>query len=413
MIILSRLNKKALFLLLFSPIIAYIYALLGVSQLTFIELLNIIFFSYGVIYVLTKRHIRIPLFVWFVLFFALYRVVWNGLLYIEGDRTFQSFLFQSIRGLTIFFVLTLIYNTRFSEAFIKKSIVVIKITVIVAVIASIIQVLIPEFLSAGAFFRDDYELSHDLYRVRRSSIFGFVGPGTLGLSFIPLLSVLVGYLVYKRNNSYLLFLVMGGGVALLSNTRYIIVGFVLVTIQLLANKRLSLTGTIKYAVTIGLVLLLAWQILEYLGYDFFQWYDTRLLAEGSITGTTRYYAILNFLEFFPRAPIFGTGILTDEIRAASHAYGSSHIHVGYLSHLVYYGVIGCFFLFGYWFLLAKNLYQTAKKTNYWGSFFAFLVFLWSFATMSQPSVFYYGLLFAFVFDKYHRDIYESNNAKTV
>ena len=96
-------------------------------------------------------------------------------------------------------------------------------------------------------------------------------------------------------------------------------------------------------------------------------------------------------------------MITDEIKRASQAIGSSHIHVGYLSHLVAYGIVGCFFLFGFWFLLVKKLYRTAKQTNYWGSFFAFLTFLWAFATFSHSSIFLYGLIFALVFNKYFED----------
>ena len=93
--------------------------------------------------------------------------------------------------------------------------------------------------------------------------------------------------------------------------------------------------------------------------------------------------------------------MTSEIIAESRKVGSSHIHVGYLSHLTAFGLIGCFFLFGFWYLLIRNLFKTARYSHYWGSVFAFLAFLWSFTTMSQSSIFYYGIIWAFVFDKYY------------
>ena len=152
--------------------------------------------------------------------------------------------------------------------------------------------------------------------------------------------------------------------------------------------------------------------MVYLGYDFLDWYNTRLLAEGSIKETTRFKAIENFIVFFPREPIFGTGVhLTDEILSASKSVGSSQIHVGYLSHLVSYGLVGSFFLFGFWYLIAKKLLITAKQTNYWGSFFAFLTFLWAQATLVHFSIFYYGLIFALVFDKYIQDRHKYNIGK--
>ncbi len=120
-------------------------------------------------------------------------------------------------------------------------------------------------------------------------------------------------------------------------------------------------------------------------------------------GQPGYKAIGNFIYFFPEHPFFGTGTMTDEIRVASKAVGSSQIHVGYLSFLVYFGIFGCFFLFGSWFLLSRKLLNTAQLTNYWGSFFGFLTFLWSFATMNLSFIFFYGITFCLVFDKYFHD----------
>jgi len=99
--------------------------------------------------------------------------------------------------------------------------------------------------------------------------------------------------------------------------------------------------------------------------------------------------------------------LTEEIKEASKAVGSSQIHVGYLSHLVSFGIVGSFFMFGFWFLLAKKLYKSAKYTKYWGSFFAFLIYLWAQTTLVYYSIFFYGLIFAFVFDKYVKDNYSN------
>ena len=97
--------------------------------------------------------------------------------------------------------------------------------------------------------------------------------------------------------------------------------------------------------------------------------------------------------------------MTDDIRDASNAIGSSQIHVGYLCGLVYFGIIGAFFLFGFWFQLTKHLYKNAKRTKYWGAFFAFLVFLSANLSLVKFHVFFYGILFALIFDKYYSDKY--------
>jgi hypothetical protein len=95
--------------------------------------------------------------------------------------------------------------------------------------------------------------------------------------------------------------------------------------------------------------------------------------------------------------------MSEEVWIASNAFGSSQIHVGYLAHLVAFGAIGSLFLFGFWFALTLNLRKTAMKTGYWGSFYAFLVFLWSNVTLVHYTIFFYGLIFALIFDKHYKD----------
>ena len=56
-------------------------------------------------------------------------------------------------------------------------------------------------------------------------------------------------------------------------------------------------------------------------------------------------------------------------------------------------------------MLTKSLLKTAKITNYWGSFFAFLIFLWAQATLVYHTIFFTGLIFALIFDKYYYDKY--------
>jgi hypothetical protein len=174
--------------------------------------------------------------------------------------------------------------------------------------------------------------------------------------------------------------------------------------QVLFRYNFNLKSIVLYSLSYALLLLFIIQILQIIGYDLQDWFRERLFKESSLQDMTRFKAIYTFLQFFPKYYLFGNGQIYDNaVRAYSHRMGSSHIHVGYLSHLVAYGITGCFLLYGFWLLLALKLFKTAKLTNYWGSFFAFLTFWWAFATFSQPSIFYYGLIFALVFDKFFTD----------
>lgn len=403
----NKMTYGLLYLFLLSPMIAYIYTVwLNLPKnITYIYIF--ITFILGVYFILSKRNIYYPKFALFAFFFAIYYLICR--LITNPESYFLTKIYYDIIFFSICFFLIVIYNTTFPDIFIKNCIFIIKITVILTCAVSIIQVFFINFLNPLIYISEDFGSAipnSSLYNLRRGSIFGLIEANALGLAFIPLLSILIGYMLIKREKLYYLFIILGGIVAFLSNTRYIMIGFLLITFQALVFNKITLKGIAKFVSLIVPAFFFFYLILQKLGYNFQDWYSTRLMAEGSLTETTRYKAIDVFLKYFPQKPLLGFGSMTKDILEASNAIGSSHIHVGYLSHLVAFGLVGCFFLFSFWYLLVKRLYQTAKRTNYWGSFFAFLMFLWAFVTMSQSSIFYYGLLFAFVFDKYYYDKYK-------
>jgi hypothetical protein len=388
--------------MLFSPLLSYVtLGLWGLRSITYYFTLFTVF--YGIVFILiNNKTIKFPRLLYLLIFYSIFQTIWSfwngglerrGLLEIIINREFTS----------IIFIIIIIYNTNFNKRFIDRCISMIKVTVILAAIVSLIQVLDYSFMDASPSWgsKAGVNMLDNLYTARRTSIFGFVDRNEIGLSFIPLLSVLIGVLLFQRNRVYYIYLLLGAIIAFLSNTRYVMIALLLITFQLLVVQRVKIKDLTKYVFIIFISGFLLLRIISYLGYDFNDWYNVRLFSEGSIKETTRYKAINNFLIFFPQSPIFGFGGVTDEITDASHAIGSSQIHVGYLAHLVYYGIIGSFFLFSFWFLLAKKLYKTAKKSNYWGSLFAFLTFLWANATLVYFSIFFYGIVFALVFDQWY------------
>ena len=411
MIKLNKITYGFLYVMLFSPILAYILSgALGLRSIMFY--FKVFTVLYGVFFLsVNPKKIRIPNFAILTLLFVGYLFIWT---FFNGDferRGLFAILLNNIH-LAIFFIIIIIYNTNFSKSFIQKTKKIFKITVLLAAIVSIIQIFDTNFLNAWSYWNPERGATYllgDIYTHRRSSIFGFIDQNSLGLSFIPLLAVLVGYMLYVKDKKYYIYLILGGLTALLSNSRYVMAGFLIITFIILVVQKVKITGFFKYAFVLFVIGFLLYQALFFFGYDFKSFYEKRLFPEGSLYETTRYKAIENFLIFFPKTPIFGTGVhLTDEIREASRDVGSSQIHVGYLSYLVSYGIVGSIFLFGFWFILAKKLYRTAKFTGYWGSFFAYLTFFWAQATLVLPSIFFYGLIFALIFDKHFQDKYREN-----
>jgi len=390
-----------LYILLFSPVLSYVYIVLLRLPKTILHFYVLIFFAFGLFFIINRKNIRFPKFLWLLAIYATYRLIW---LFIS-DVSYHplTFIYYSILHYSILFTVVMIYNTNFSSRFINRSFKIIKITVILAAIASIIQVFEHTFLYGWEYL--GRELEGNLYTYRRTSIFGFTDQNEVGLSYIPLGAVLIGSLLLKRNKINLLYTILIGITAFLSNGRYIMIGFVILTIQYLIFYKIKILRTFKYILIVFISFFIIYQIILFLGYDMESWINQRLFTEGSIKETTRYKSIKTFATYFPQKPFFGTGVhLTNEIKEASEEIGSSQIHVGYLSHLVSYGLIGSFFLFSFWFSLARHFYKTAKKTNYWGSFFAFLIYFWAQVTLVNYSIFFYGLIFALVFDKYYQDL---------
>jgi hypothetical protein len=397
------------YLMLFSPVLSYItFGLLGQPPIYYY--LSRTVFLYGMFYLFFfNKKIIIPKSAWYLIGYIIFLFIWS-IFTGEFARKPLGSLSNNI-FIDILFILLIINNTKFTDRFINRSILIIKITVVIATVASIIQVFDSEFLNATPIWQKNEEHSiviQGIYAERRVSIFGYVDPAELGLSYMPILSIFIGYLLYYKSKSYIYFLVFGGITAFLSNTRFIMVSFLIITIQIFISENTKYKGMLKYLIYATLGAFLFYQLLTIFGYNLEDWYNQRLFAEGSIKETTRYKAIDNFLIFFPEKTLLGYGGPTEEMTKVSNEAGSSQIHVGYLAGLVYYGIVGCFFLFGFWFQLAKKFFKTAKLTRYWGSFFAFLTFLWANATLVSFQIFFVGLIFTLILDKYFNDKYIAN-----
>lgn len=79
---------------------------------------------------------------------------------------------------------------------------------------------------------------------------------------------------------------------------------------------------------------------------------------------------------------------------------SSQVHVGYLDHLISWGIIGSIFYFGFLIMVIWEFRKTALHSQFWGSFYAICIFMFANLTLVKHHMFFYGILYAFVFNKY-------------
>jgi hypothetical protein len=391
--------------LLLLPILGVLYTVVLGLPKPVIQPFTFFAFIVGMLLWILKNRFFIPQNIVLIFIFGIYNMIW--ILFLNHDRHIFTTIYDIIVPFTTFLLFAVIHNSNFSDKFIANSILIIKILVFITAGVSIIQVFDQDFLNIEYYFgRDKFDSGKikTLYTYRRISIYGMVGPQSLGLGFMPLFSILIGYIMYKKQKHILLYLILGAIIAMLTNTRYIMGSYIIICLQIFVYAKSKFILSLKYIIVFFILAFTIHNLLKGFGYDITEWVEVRLFAEESLDQTTRFRAFTTFGIIFPESPIFGIGYQNDKVVAMSKSIASSsHIHVGYLSHLVNYGIVGCFFLFGFWFLIIKKLWLNAKKTGYWGSVFGFLSFFWAFSTMSQSSILYSGLIYAIIFDKFFKE----------
>jgi hypothetical protein len=390
--------KFFLYILLFSPVLAFFVANAGISEYRYF--LRPVF--WGVCFfwfVAHKNRIRIPSYLFYLMGYILFKGSWDLYNYYTNQKEFAE-LFRKPH-IEILLILLMIENSFFDDKFIRSSLRILKITLWIALGFSFIQL----FVDPMFFYHTDFEDAQStLYQIRRQSVFSYIDENSLGFDFLPLFAVLLGMALHNKENFG--FIVLSATIiSFSSNTRYIMVGYLVVLFQILVYSKFRLSQLIKYSLMFILAGTVLFYFLQFAGYNLEEYISERIFPEKDITKSTRFFAFEIFQQFFHKNMWIGTGQhLTNEIEAALEGY-SSQIHVGYLSHLVSYGIVGSFFLFMFWFKLLSALFKDAKLSGYYGSVFAFLVFLWSNMTLVYYSIFTYGLIMSFVYSKYMRDKY--------
>jgi len=308
---------------------------------------------------------------------------------------FITYLFSNTWLHAVAFLI-LVENTIFDDRFIKDIILFFKITIVTAFIVSLIQFVYDPFFFTPDEFRINF-LTREEFNLRLPSIFGFLTLRDVGASFIPIMSILIGYYLFRNQKFHYLWLVLSGFVFFASKSRWIYLNLILILLQYPLIKGINFKKVIWFSGAALLSLILLVFLMKEAGFDFERFIEERLLSDSA---STRFLAIDMFLEFFPQNPVFGSGIHVGEDLARAIGGRSSQIHIGYLSHLYEYGIFGSVILFYSLYLLYLRFYRVAADSRYYGSLFALITFLAANLTLVDFSLYHYGLMFAFIFNKY-------------
>jgi len=410
--LLTIITKYFFYLLAFTPIIGYLLrGLYGLKVAAITLFGNIALF---VVILMTIKFgylaLKKPKYFMLGMLFAIYWFIWgqfNGIVEFSG---LPKLIFAN-PFLLILFVFIIIENTSFSERFIKRLILLFKITIVISFIVSLIQVLVDSHFFYPQQLIEETDTMSELgfYEIRNQSIFGYLDQNDIGLSFVPIISLFVGYHFYNKNNLiFMIFVIIAGLVCFLTNGRYVMINFILIFCQVFFLKNLTLFKKIRYLVSSVILIGLIITGLTYLGYDINDFWEERIMSES---GNSRIIAFDMFGRFFGEHPLFGTGVRTNN-ELMSALYGrSSQIHVGYLSAFFEWGIVGASLIFIYWYRIAKDLYKKAKLSLFYGAFFGFMTFLIANTVLVQYTILFYGLIYCFVFSKYYYNIagFENKN----
>jgi hypothetical protein len=380
-------------LLMSVPILAIITQnFLGFST-PFMFILYILTIMLGVIYFIIKKKVKIPFFLWLLIPYFFYKFIADY----SFNENYLGSLYLTLRyNLSIvatFFGLLIIFNSTIKENFLKLLYKYIAIVIIVAPIFTIVQVFNPFFMRV-----DVLNGSSSLYYLRRYSFFGYEDPNALGFTYLPLVFAFIGSHYLQRKKILLIIYLMCIGVVLiLSNTRYIMFGLVMVFFQLVLVERRKLVRLLPYLLIFSTTILLILYFFNYIGYNFLDFYNARLDDQGNIKA--RLISFTAFTHIFPDYFLFGVGYEKAPIIVQELHGKSPIIHVGFLNHLIVYGVIGSSLLFTFWIGLFSRYLKRAKRVEYWGAVIALVFFFSANLSLVMYSIFFSGLLLCLVIEK--------------
>lgn len=342
---------------------------------------------------LERRNFKFPLYLLIYLAFTIYVILSDKFLV---GRNLNLKYFRSNLIFIGFLIILIIENTDFSKQFFRQVLLINFVVIIIAFAVLLIQ----EFYD-NSFFVNQITLEHQIDRsyhnYKLPSIYTYYTVlMKVSLSFSPVVALLIGDEFSKANRGlpvnemkiFFLYIVLFV-FSFLSRTRIMLVFFVIILFLYFRYKKFS----IQSITTIFLMLLFACLLIIYVGPQFGmksnEIIEKRILEKdrGGFKNSTRILAFKIFKQVYKEDKVFGKGRYSlsrinfdkqgkKDIELIRVLHGrSSQIHIGYLSLLYWYGIVGALLFLTFLALTAKFIYQNAREFNYWGPFIGWLIYI--------------------------------------
>jgi O-antigen ligase len=324
------------------------------------------------LYLVIFNRKRFPL---YLIFFALFTVYHLASIFINDtfpENSSKIYFLISDQNLIACLFFIIIEHSIFDSKFLINLTKLLLVTVGISLAVSIIQIKIP-----GFFFNTflDPDLGY-LEENRCSSIYSWISLNSLGITFPILIAILTN--VFHKRKPILAFLIGSGIiVSFLSKARYVMISCIIVLSQLFLNTRISLIkkASLVAALVAGIYFLNMGA--NAIGYNISDVIENRILEKendmGSAKARIKSYEV--FLIAFPENPWFGVGPETRKDVVDMLDGSAPLIHIGYLSYLYFYGIVGFLILLTAIYFLVKYAWEIGKKHNFWGAFYGLVALL--------------------------------------
>lgn len=353
----------------FYPLLAWIFRFVNSKPMPFF--LNLLMLPVGLYFLVSSKRKLPPYLVAFLLF-TLYHVGIS--FYTDTLPTNQNAFFFIFSDLNVFAcsLFLIIENTVFDEPYMRRMNRNILILVGLSLVVSIIQVKNPSFLYDTTIEVEAYVGEGD---IRIASLYSFAGVNSGGITFPILIAILLNF--YDTGHKLFPLIVISGlVVTFLTKARYVMISSLIAFSQLFFSGMVSMKKI--FSLLFGLVIIVAVVVAaaNQLGFNINEVIEQRILEKDNEMGSAkaRITSYEVFMKKYPEHPWVGVGPATRQDVKDLLGDEAPLIHVGYLSYLYFYGIVGCFFLFLTLFFIIQWSWKIGRKYGFWGAFYGFLGF---------------------------------------
>jgi hypothetical protein len=381
------------------------WAAYAIGHILIDKVVNVIMMPFALI-ILCKSNRRMPLYLKFFGFFTLYHLA--SVFYfnlIPADTTVPYFIISDY-NVFAFVMLIIIENLRFDKKFIATLTRNIFYVVIIALVVTLIQINNPEFFLSTEVQSD----SSYLEQSRNFSIFSWTNLNSLGISFPILVAILLSAYSARRIKMFVI-AISGIVVSFLTRSRYVMISTLIAFSQLIFTRTIKLKKRTSYIFIFLFSIILLGLASNQFGIDTSKIIDDRILEKNSDfeSASVRVASYYIFLQKFPEHPIIGVGPKTRDDVLELLRGKAPFIHVGYLSYLYFYGVVGASLLFIALFYLIKRAHAVGKKYNYWGTYYGIITLCAANTTLVYFNLGEMGVIISVIYLRYFTALDEQEN----